>query len=188
MHEYESNVKKICKFVKRFCDYRVLWSGGEKMIDFGEIYTEYFTDVYKYVLSLSRDKAIAEDVTQETFFKAMQKIGQFNGSCKLYVWLCQIAKNTYFTLYMKQSRIVSSTDTELTDTAPDLEETYLDKDMARRLHIHLHNMGEPYKEVFTLRVFGELPFSQIGELFGKTDSWARLVFYRAKKQLQEVMK
>jgi RNA polymerase sigma-70 factor (ECF subfamily) len=69
-----------------------------------------------------------------------------------------------------------------------LENAYLDSDTARRLHIHLHSMDEPYKEVFTLRVFGELPFSQIGDLFGKTDSWARLVFYRAKKQLQEVMK
>ena len=155
------------------------------MTDFGEIYSEYFTDVYKYVLSLSRNESIAEEVTQETFFKAMKKIGEFNGSCKLYVWLCQIAKNTYFTLCKKQNRTVSSTDTEV---APDLETAYLDRDTARRLHIHLHDMAEPYKEVFTLRVFGELPFSQIGELFGNTDSWARLIFYRAKKQLQEVMK
>jgi RNA polymerase sigma-70 factor (ECF subfamily) len=140
------------------------------------------------VLSLSRNESIAEEVTQETFFKAMKKISEFNGSCKLYVWLCQIAKNTYFTLCKKQSRTVSSTDTEFADVAPDLETAYLDRDTARRLHIHLHDMDEPYKEVFTLRVFGELPFSQIGELFGKTDSWARLIFYRAKKQLQEVMK
>ncbi|MCL1802616.1 MAG: RNA polymerase sigma factor [Eubacteriaceae bacterium] len=158
------------------------------MTDFGEVYTEYFTDVYKYVLSLSRDESVAEEVTQETFFKAMRKIGQFNGSCTLYVWLCQIAKNTYFSFYKKQSRTVSSTDMEFADTAPDLETGHLDKDAARRLHVYLHNMDEPYKEIFTLRVFGELPFSQIGELFGKTDSWARLVFYRAKKQLQEVMK
>lgn len=158
------------------------------MIDFADLYSEYFTDVYKYVLSLSRDESIAEEVTQETFFKAMQKIGQFNGSCKVYVWLCQIAKNTYFTLCKKQGRTISSTDMELTITGLDLETAYLDRDTARRLHSHLHNMNEPYKEVFTLRVFGELPFSQIGELFGKTDSWARLIFYRAKKQLQEVMK
>ena len=158
------------------------------MIDFGDIYSEYFTGVYKFVLSLSRDESVAEEVTQETFFKAMQKIGEFNGSCKLYVWLCQIAKNTYFTLCKKQNRTVSSTDMEFTDTAPDLETAYLDRDTAQRLHIRLHDMAEPYKEVFTLRVFGELTFSQIGELFGKTDSWARLIFYRAKKQLKEVMK
>lgn len=73
------------------------------------------------------------------------------------------------------------------DTTSDLERDYLDKDTARRLHVLLHNLNEPYKEVFTLRVFGELPFSQIGELFEKTDSWARLIFTE-QKQLQEAMK
>ena len=158
------------------------------MTDFDEIYREYFSDVYKYVLSLSRNEAIAEEVTQETFFKAMRHIDQFNGTCKLYVWLCQIAKNTYFSFYQKQKRTVSDMGIDFSDTAPDIETDYLEKDAARRLHVWLHNLEEPYKEVFTLRVFGELPFSQIGELFGKTDSWARLVFYRAKKQLQEAMK
>ncbi|WP_347491023.1 RNA polymerase sigma factor [Desulfoscipio sp. XC116] len=158
------------------------------MADFGEIYSEYFSNVYKYVLSLCMDEAVAEEITQETFFKAMQHINKFNGSCKLYVWLCQIAKNTYFTLYKKKKRIVLDLDADIPDTLLNLETDYLDKDTAKRLHIELHNLSEPYKEVFTLRVFGELPFSQIGELFGKTDSWARLIYYRAKKQLQEVMK
>lgn len=158
------------------------------MTDFGEIYTEYFSDVYKYVLSLSRDEIIAEEVTQETFFKALRHIGQFNGTCKLYVWLCQIAKNTYFSHYQKEKRNVLGIDRGFSDLTSDLETDYLNKDAARRLHIQLHNLKEPYKEVFTLRLFGELPFMQIGELFGKTDSWARLIFYRAKKQLQEEMK
>lgn len=158
------------------------------MADFGEIYSEYFLDVYKYVLSLCMDEVFAEEVTQETFFKAMQKIDSFNGSCKLYVWLCQIAKNTYFTLYKKRKRIVSDLDESVSDVTYNLETDYLDKDTVKQLHTHLHNLSEPYKEVFTLRVFAELPFSQIGELFGKTDSWARLIFYRAKKQLQEVLK
>ena len=156
--------------------------------DFEQVYHEHFPDVYKYVLSLCRNKAIAEEVTQETFFKAMQKIDQFNGSCKLYVWLCQIAKNTYFSSYEKQKRHAPEGDTVLRNEEIDVEKDYLDKDATRRLHIFLHNLKEPYKEVFSLRVFGELPFSQIGELFSKTDSWARLIFYRAKKQLQEDMK
>ncbi|MBE6082652.1 sigma-70 family RNA polymerase sigma factor [Acidilutibacter cellobiosedens] len=158
------------------------------MRDFEKIYTEYFSDVYKYVLTICRNGAIAEEVTQETFFKAMRHINQFNGSCKLYVWLCQIAKNTYFSLSNKQKWISPDIDVDFPDTTSDLERDYLDKDTARRLHVLLHNLNEPYKEVFTLRVFGELPFSQIGELFEKTDSWARLIFYRAKKQLQEAMK
>lgn len=79
------------------------------MTNFGEIYTEHFSDVYKYVLTLCRNEAIAEEVTQETFFKAMSHIDQFNGSCKLYVWLCQIAKNIYFSLSKKQKRMVPDT-------------------------------------------------------------------------------
>ena len=156
--------------------------------DFEHVYKEHFSDVYRYTLSLCRDETVAEEITQETFFKAMQNINQFNGSCKLYVWLCQIAKNTYFSIYKKRRRHISDSSTELTDSVLDVEKNYLDKDAIRRLHILLHKLNEPYKEVFTLRVFGELSFSQIGELFDKTDSWARLIYYRAKKQLQEGLK
>ncbi|OBR65646.1 RNA polymerase subunit sigma [Paenibacillus oryzae] len=158
------------------------------MKEFGEIYKEHFSDVYKYVLTLCRNEEIAEEVTQETFFKALRNIEQFNGSCKLYAWLCQIAKNTYFSLYNKQKRLVGDIKIDFPDEAFDLADTYFDKEASRSLHILLHNLKEPYKEVFTLRVFGELPFAQIGELFGKSDSWARLIYYRAKKQLQEAMK
>lgn len=158
------------------------------MTDFGEIYTEYFSDVYRYVLTLCRNEAIAEEVTQETFFKALRNIEQFNGSCKLYVWLCQIAKNTYFSLSKKQNRLASEMDMGCPDPAADLERNYLDQEAAKSLHHLLHHLNEPYKEVFTLRIFGELRFAQIGELFGKSDSWARLIFYRAKKQLQEAIK
>jgi RNA polymerase sigma-70 factor (ECF subfamily) len=157
------------------------------MTDFAEIYKEHFADVYKYVLSLCRDEDIAEEISQETFFKAMRNINRFNGSCKLYVWLCQIAKNTYFSHCRKQKRAAAGIDADLLEDNADIEKEYLDKDAAARLHRLLHNLHEPYKEVFMLRVFGELSFSQIGELFAKTDSWARLVFFRAKKQLQEGM-
>ena len=156
--------------------------------DFGKIYTEYFSDVYKYALSLCRNEAVAEEVTQETFFKAMRSIDSFHGDCKLYVWLCQIAKNTYFSFVKNQHRFTSNEDGECQDFSADLERSLLDKETSKQLHTFLHALKEPYREVFTLRVFGELPFSQIGELFGKTDSWARLIFYRAKKQLQEEMK
>lgn len=156
--------------------------------DFEKICKEHFSDVYKYALSLCRNESIAEEVTQETFVKAMQNINKFNGSCKLYVWLCQIAKNTYFTLHQKQKRYGTADYIDLQDLTLDIEKDYLDKETSKRLHIILHNLNEPFKEVFTLRVFGELPFSQIAELFGKTDSWARSIFYRAKIQLQEGLK
>lgn len=156
--------------------------------DFEDIYERHFSDVYKYVRSLCYNETLAEEITQETFFKAMRHIDRFDGRCKLYVWLCQIAKNTYFSHHAKRKYTVPEMDAECAETAFDLESAYLEKEDAKRLHRLLHNLDEPYKEVFTLRVFGELPFSQIGELFRKSDSWARLVFYRAKKQLQEAMR
>ena len=158
------------------------------MKDFEKIYLEYYDTVFQYVLSLCKDEQWAEELTQEAFFKALKNIGTFRGECKLSVWLCQIAKNTYFKAIAKQKHIVPEMETVTTAPALDVETDCLDREDAKKIHILLHNLNEPYKEVFMLRVFGELPFSQIGELFGKTDSWARLIFYRAKKQLQEAMK
>lgn len=158
------------------------------MTDFEEIYTEHFSAVYKYALSLCKDELLAEEVTQETFFKALRNIDQFKNNCKLYVWLCQIAKNTYYSHLKKEKRFAAEIDSGFVDISTDIEGVFLDKEAAKKLHILLHNLDEPYKEVFTLRIFGELSYSQIGDLFGKRDSWARLIYYRAKKQLWEAMK
>ena len=155
------------------------------MEDFEAIYVQHFDGVYKYVFSLCRNETMAEEITQETFYRAMEHIDKFEGKCKLYVWLCQIAKNTFLTYAKKQKRHVSETDIDLSkQIEPSFENEILDKETVLKLHKLLHELSDPYKEVFSLRVFGELPFSQIGELFGKSDSWARLIFYRAKKELR----
>ncbi|MGY3778815.1 RNA polymerase sigma factor [Isobaculum melis] len=157
------------------------------MTDFEEIYTEHFATVYKFVLALCRDEALAEEVTQETFFKALRSIDSFKGNCKLSVWLCQIAKNTYYSMEKKKKRVGNEVDIQIKDPSTDLQKLLLHEEAAEKLHIILHNLKEPYKEVFTLRVFGELSHTQIAELFGKNASWARLIFYRAKKQIQEAL-
>ena len=155
------------------------------MTDFEKIYAQYFEGVFRYVFSLCKNQSVAEDVTQDAFYKAMEHMDQFDGQCKLYTWLCQIAKNTYFTYAKKQSRHTAEIDVSLCEPSePSFEEKLLKKESAWEIHKLIHQLSEPYKEVFSLRVFGELSFSQIGELFGKTDSWARLIFYRAKKELR----
>ena len=155
------------------------------MADFEAIYTQHFDSVNKYVFSLCRNEPLAEEITQEAFYKAMEHLDQFDGKCKLYVWLCQIAKNTYFTYAKKQKRYAPEAEIDLAQPSElSLECVLLDKETAWKLHKLLHRLNEPYKEVFSWRVFGELPFSRIGELFGKSDSWARLIFYRAKKELR----
>ena len=154
------------------------------MTEFQEVYDRYFKDVYKYALSLSRDPYVAEEITQETFFKALKNIDSFRGQCRLYVWLCQIAKNTFITYSQRQSRL--SPEAEAAEEES-LEEHLLTKESAFEIHKALHRLPEPYKEVFALRIFGELPFSQIGELFGKTESWARVTYHRARMKIKEEM-
>ena len=153
------------------------------MTEFTEVYNQYFRDVYRYCLSLTREEAAAEELTQETFFKALSAIDKFDGKCRVYVWLCQIAKNIYFTQRQKKRR------TEAMDEEPSdggvLEERLLQKESAFEIHRVLHSLPEPYKEVFSLRTFGELSFRQIGVLFGKTESWARVTYHRARLKIKE---
>ncbi|WP_291237299.1 RNA polymerase sigma factor [Frisingicoccus sp.] len=153
------------------------------MEDYQEIYSLYFQDVYKYVSALSRDPSLAEEITQEAFFKALKSLDSFQGQCKLYVWLCQIAKNTYLS-YLKKHKEPEKEET-LTSS---LEDMMLDKESAFLIHQALHNLPEPYKEVFSLRVLGELSFRQIGLLFGKTENWARVTYHRARLTIKEELK
>lgn len=155
-------------------------------MDIETIYKEYFSVVYGYILSISGDPLTAEEITQETFFKALKKIDDFRGESSLKVWLCQIAKNTFYN-YEKARRKIVEMPKNYDESIAYPEDDYLITYESKRAHIILHNMREPYKEVFSLRTFGELSFSDIGELFGKSDSWARVTYYRAKAMLKEEM-
>jgi RNA polymerase sigma-70 factor (ECF subfamily) len=154
------------------------------MHDFDRIYAEYFSEVYKFALTLCKTPDLAEEITQETFFKALKNIERFNGSCKISTWLCTIAKNTYYSHAKKQNK---QTDFSLLPDLSDesFEERFADKETAYAIHEVLHKLKEPYKEVFWLRTFGDLSFAQIGTLFGKSESWARVTYYRAKTLIKE---
>ncbi len=154
------------------------------MKDFEKIYSEYYDAVFQYVLSLCRDEQWAEEITQEAFFKALKSIDTFRGECKLSVWLCQIAKNTFYTSIKRQQRQVDYP-LELIQSDEAIEQKIYDKETAFQIHKLLHALDEPYKEVFWMRTFGELSFRDIGILFGKTESWARVTYHRAKMKIRE---
>ena len=119
-----------------------------------ELYRTYFDIVYRYIRSVSRDGSLAEEVTQETFFKALKKADQFRGECDLRVWLCQISKNTYYDYLKKNKKYAPELQEETEDTfSKDLLQNFSDKDTAFQVHKVLHRLSEPYKEVFSLRVF-----------------------------------
>lgn len=155
-----------------------------KHIDFDSIYQSYFKDVYLYIYGIARNESIAEEITQESFVKALKAIDRFDGTKDIRAWLFTIAKNTYFTYCKRQSIYAEQPFDENTETLETpIIERIADEETAFLIHRVLHNMDEPYKEVFTLRIFGEMPYERIGMLFGKSANWARVIFYRAKKQI-----
>ena len=156
-------------------------------MDIENVYRDYFSVVYRYILSLSRDPLTAEEITQETFFKALKKIDDFRGDSSIRVWLCGIAKNAYLDHVKRQNKL-SELPEELAEPAPSVEDAFFLSADAKEIHRILHSLREPYKEVFSLRTFGELAFSDIAELFGKSESWARVTYHRARMMIKEEMK
>lgn len=161
-------------------------------MDFEEVYKLYHKDVYYFLLSLCANPDIAEELTQETFYRALQNIHKFKGDCKLKSWLCQIGKNAYISWQRKQKHLAGDalwaeeTGNEKTaDSQNEPETLSIRKAEALSLYKVLHILEEPYKEVFTLRTLGELPFREIGEIFGKGEGWARVIYHRAKLKIQE---
>lgn len=156
-------------------------------MEFEEIYNAYFKSVYLFALHLSGSEHIAQEITSQTFYKAINAIGSFRGDCEMGVWLCQIAKNAYYSYVKKHKKELSIADTNLQNIPS--QDVSLDEQIGTREgigHIRkiLHSMPEPYKEVFMWRVFGDMSFRQIGALFGKTDNWACVTYHRARKMIK----
>ena len=161
----------------------LICEGGDKVTSIEELYNKYFRDVYKYVLKLSGSEYIAEEITSETFFKAIKSIDSFRGDCHIRVYLCQIAKNCYFSNLKKQNKTIGDTSVDKYSADEIIEKAAEDKETLNQIHIFLHSLKEPYQEVFMWRVFADLSFKQIGEIFGKSENWACVTYHRARKQI-----
>lgn len=147
-----------------------------------QIYRAYFTDVYRYCMKLCGSADEAEELASETFFRAMQSLDSYRGDCELRVWLCSIAKNRYLSERRKRKPEPLSDTIESPAISP--EDKAVRNDEAERVNEAAHRLDEPYKEVFLLRVYGEMPFESIGKLFGKTANWACVTFHRAKARIK----
>ncbi|MBE6955297.1 MAG: RNA polymerase sigma factor [Ruminococcaceae bacterium] len=144
--------------------------------------------VYRYALTLCRQEHEAQEITQETFLRAMSTKAGFAGESSLYTWLCAIAKNVYFNRCRKKKREVSLQEWEEPAAVMETEQQLEERDISLAIHQVLHDLSEPYKEVFSLRVFGQLPYREIAGLFGKTESWARVTYHRARKMMEETLR
>jgi RNA polymerase sigma-70 factor (ECF subfamily) len=155
---------------------------------FDEIYRQYSADLYRFILKMTQDENLALDIMQETMLKAAVSFDRFRGACAVKTWLCSIARNEYCTWLKKNGNPPVSIHDLPEPASPErIPEQTENHDLALQLHTLLHRLEEPYKEVFLLRVFAELRYSEIGRLFGKSESWAGVTFFRAKKKILAMM-
>ena len=151
------------------------------------LYNTYYMRVFSYVMTLSGDRQTSEEITQETFFRAFSKTAAFRNESDEVTWLCAIAKNCFVDETRRRNKTGPIPEELPASGEKSIEQMVTDKDSSFRIHTVLHDLEEPYREVFELRIFGELSFSQIGTIFGKTENWARVTYHRARLKLQEKM-
>ena len=155
------------------------------MLDFEMVFRENNQFVFRFLMKLCGDVSLAEELTQETFFRAYMNLSALRNEEKVAVWLCQIAKNTYFAWFNEQKRKQPISQPISENSTPDIAELFEEKDLAGRAFSVLHALEEPYKEVFMLSTFCGLSLKDISTMFGKSESWARVTYYRAKQKIME---
>ena len=158
------------------------------MTDFEKLFSENHEFIFKYLMKMTRDVSLSEELTQETFFRAYMNYASLEHKEKASVWLCQIAKNIYFAWYNEQKKKDPFDGHELESSGENIEELFIQKELSQKALLCLHELDEPYKEVFMLSVFGCFSLKDISLIFGKSESWARVTFYRAKQKLLERMR
>ena len=154
-------------------------------MDIDKIYKEYFETVYKYLLYLTHNEDLSEELTQETFYRAIRKIDQFKEKSSISTWLIQIAKNLYFDEFKRNKKLEELTDIEYKIYDKSIEDTIVSNEEKIELKRRINDLDETYKKVVLLRISGELDFKEIGVLLGKSENWARVTFYRAKNKLMK---
>ena len=159
------------------------------MAGFEELYKAQGKPVYRFLLALTGDEHQAEELLQETFYQAFLHIDRFEGRSSLYTWLCCIGKNAWLKECRRRSRYADTPYEELPLEDPALppEEAMLRREQSRRVRRAVLGLEEVQREVFILHVFGGLKLKEIAALRGKSESWARVTYFRARKQIQEVL-
>lgn len=156
------------------------------MKDIKKAYEEYYQTVLGFLLGITAGNfELSEELTQETFYRAAKNIGKFRGDSKMSTWLCQIAKYTYYQYLDKQKRRREVPLEAVMDAAieEEIERTYIDNETKLAIYKKIQQLGSPMKDVFMLRLSGELSFKEIGDILGKTENWARVTYYRGKQIL-----
>lgn len=157
------------------------------MTDFDQIYRDYFREVELYLRAICRDAHLAEELTEQVFFRALKALPEFRGDCDIRTWLCAMGRNAYLSHLRKMKPTVDIDEVIIPDPRQGIEERISDREQAMDIHRVLHGLPEPYKEVFSLRVFSQLSFADIGTLFGKTANWACVTYHRARQKIKDAL-
>lgn len=157
------------------------------MTEFETIYRTYFRDVELYLRAICKDELLAEELTEQVFFQALKALPKFRGDCDIRTWLCAMGRNCYISHLRKARPAENIDELQIPDPRKTVEERITDREQAMAIHRVLHDLPEPYKEVFSLRVFGQLSFQDIGGLFGRTANWACVTYHRARAKIQTEM-
>lgn len=156
-------------------------------MNFEALYTACFHKLYRFSLSLACSSAEAEEIVQETFLRAMQSANKLPEDANVDAWLYRIARNVHISRLRKKQREVGDATLDVVPSGEDIEDRLLNQDQAHQILRLLHTLEEPYKEVFTLRALGDVTYAQIASIFGKSESWARVTYHRARLMLTERM-
>ena len=158
------------------------------MTEFEKVFNDNRDFIFKYLMKMTRDASLAEELTQETFFRAYMNYSSLRNKEKASSWLCKIAQNSYYSWYNEQKNYASADSLEAVIDETDTEDTVIQNELSQKTLLCLHELEEPYKEVFMLSVLGGFSLKEISSTFGKSESWARVTFYRAKQKLSERMR
>lgn len=153
------------------------------MLSMDEAYREYAGTVYRYLLSLTRNEGVAEELTQETFYQAVKCAERFDGSCKVSTWLCAIAKNALLSYRRKHPAYSELDESAAAPASPETDVVSQAEQMA--LMKQLHGLDGEMREVMYLRLLGGLSFREIGDILSRSENWARVTFYRGKEKLKK---
>ena len=157
------------------------------MTEFEKLFNENREFIFKYLMKMTQNVSLSEELTQETFFRAYMNYASLRNKEKASVWLCQIAKNTYYAWYNEQKNKASIDDLDIMSDSKTLEDEFVQKELSQKALLCLHELDEPYKEVFILRTLNELSFQEIGQIYERKEGWARVTYHRAKLKIQEMI-
>lgn len=159
---------------------------GKNMENIELIFQKYYKYVKSYSISLCFDEYLAEEITQETFYKALINIDKFRNECQMETWLCKIAKNEFLSFKRKEKNL--QLDQKIIPTFDNFVVNLENREQAKMVLEYATELESPYKDVFYMRVMGEFSYSVIGEVFSKSENWARVTYFRARQKIAERMK